>query len=101
MKRLLDIIKNHDYNYKTFVAVVAVGFLLLWIIGPGNTFIDWIKTAYKINKQEKQIKEYKQEIKEMKGYIHELETNKDSLEKFAREKFHFAKEGEDVYLIMD
>ena len=33
--------------------------------------------------------------------INELKNNKDSLEKFAREQFHFAAPDEDVYLIKE
>jgi cell division protein FtsB len=31
--------------------------------------------------------------------IEDLKTDRDSLEKFAREQFHFAVPGEDVYIV--
>ena len=47
----------------------------------------------------KQMEVYRQQIEDMDESIEDLKTNKDSLEKFARERFHFAAPGEDVYLI--
>jgi cell division protein FtsB len=42
---------------------------------------------------------YRQQIADMDESIEDLKTDRDSLEKFARERFHFAASGEDVYLI--
>ena len=42
---------------------------------------------------------YREQIEIMDRDIEELQTNKDSLEKFARERFRFAAPGEDVYII--
>ena len=44
---------------------------------------------------------YRAQIDEMNQNIEELENNRDTLEKFARERFHFAAPGEDVYVIED
>ena len=43
--------------------------------------------------------EYKKEIGRMDDSINERTTDVDSLEKFARERFHFAAPGDDVYII--
>ena len=47
----------------------------------------------------KQMEIYRQQIEDMDESIEDLKTDRDSLEKFARERFHFAAPGEDVYLI--
>ena len=44
---------------------------------------------------------YRQQIEMMDRDIDELQNNKDTLEKFARERFRFAVPGEDVYVIED
>ena len=48
---------------------------------------------------EKQIEDYKAQTKALDARIEDLTTNRDSLERFARENFHFAAPGEDVYII--
>ena len=45
------------------------------------------------------LRRLQQEIMRMDSTITKLTGNKDSLEQFARENFHFAVPGEDVYLI--
>ena len=42
---------------------------------------------------------YRQQIEDMDESIEDLKNDRDSLEKFARERFHFAAPGEDVYVI--
>ncbi len=99
MGKIKDIFSGEHRKFAWFVVVVTVLFLGSWLIGPGNTIIHWAKTAREIRQQEKQIEYYQQEIDRMDRNIEELKTNKDTLEKFARERFKFAAPGEDVYVV--
>lgn len=78
--------------------IIALGFLLLLMFYPGNNLFTWINATHQIKQQQKQMRRYEVEIMEMDARIRELTTNRDSLEKFARENFHFTEPGEDVYL---
>ena len=82
------------------LACLAI-FLILWLLGPGNTFISWIQAASEISAMEKQIENYKTQTEALDSRIEDLTTNRDSLEKFAREHFYFAAPGEDVYIIKE
>ena len=73
--------------------------MFIWVVGPGNTVIHWIKAKMDIKAQEVAIEQYNAEIEEMDKRINMLKNDKDTLEKFAREQFHFAAPGEDVYVI--
>jgi cell division protein FtsB len=89
---------------KRFLLIVCVCtalFLGFKFIGPKGTITHWIKAKAEIRRQEKQMEQYRREIEAMDKDINELKNNKDSLEKFAREQFHFAAPDEDVYLIKD
>ncbi len=99
MGKIKDIFTGEHRNFAWFVAIVTTLFVISWIIGPGNTVIHWVRTAREIKQQEKQMEFYQQEIDRMNQNIEELKTNKDSLEKFARERFNFAAPGEDVYIV--
>lgn len=78
--------------------VISGIFILLLLFYPGNNLITWIKTRSEIRQQEKIMRRYQIEIMEMNKQISDLTTERDTLEKFAREHFHFAEPGEDVYL---
>ncbi len=79
-------------------AVTAVAFLIL-AFGPGNNICRWIQARFEIASQRKQIRQYGSEIEEMERRIDMLRSDRDTLEKFARERFHFAEQGEDVYIV--
>lgn len=97
--RIKDIFKGPHRNFAIFVAVATGLFLLLWIVGPGNTVIHWGRAALDIRRQEREIKELEIQNAEMERQIRMLKTDRDTLEKFAREQFDFAVPGEDVYII--
>ena len=76
----------------TAVFVVLVGFL------NQNSIVRWIEAGIEIHRQGKQIEQYQSEIKDMDRQIHGLTSDKDSLEKYARETFHLAEPGDDVFI---
>ena len=101
MGKIKDIFTGEHRKFAWFVVISTSLFLLSWLIGPGNTIIHWVKARNEISSQEKQMEVDRAQIDEMNQNIEELENNRDTLEKFARERFHFAAPGEDVYVIED
>ena len=99
MSKLSNIFKGEHKNFRIFVAFSTAVFVFIWIVGPGNTWIHWAKVGLEIKRQERQIKEYQLEIEKMDKTVNMLKTDRDTLEKFAREQFQFAAPGDDVYVI--
>ncbi|MBQ2371631.1 MAG: septum formation initiator family protein [Bacteroidales bacterium] len=99
MSKLSNIFKGEHKNFRIFVAFSTAVFVFIWIVGPGNTWIHWAKAGLEIKRQERQIKEYQLEIEKMDKTVNMLKTDRDTLEKFAREQFQFAAPGDDVYVI--
>lgn len=98
-KKIKGVFTGEHRKFAWFVLVVGVIFIGEWLFGSGNTIIHWVKAKNEIRRQEKLILEYKKEISRMDDSITERTNDVDSLEKYARERFHFAAPGEDVYII--
>ena len=96
MGKIKDIMTGKYGSLIRFSLACLAIFLILWLLGPGNTFISWIQAASEISAMEKQIENYKTQTEALDSRIEDLTTNRDSLEKFAREHFYFAAPGEDV-----
>ena len=79
----------------------TVAFLVIICFFRHDNLIRWIKAGFTIRKQEKQIEWYNKEIADLDKQIEAMSTNRDTLEKYARETFLFAEPGDDVYLIPD
>ena len=86
-------------NSKRGFLIITLIFVALLCFYPGNNIFLWLSAKRGISVQERKIARYKKEIREMDSKIKELSLEKDSLEQFAREEFHFSEPGEDVYLI--
>lgn len=90
---LLNLIKN-----KYFLTIVA---LIVWILFfDKNDFFTQRETVSKLNKLKKDQAYYITEIEKNKRELQELKTNKESLEKFARENYLMKKDNEDVFVFV-
>ncbi|MBR5836329.1 MAG: septum formation initiator family protein [Bacteroidales bacterium] len=99
MGKIKDIYKGPHRNFAWFATITTGLFLVFWLVGSGNTFIHWAKAGAEIRRQKKLIRSYELQNAEMEQRINMIRTDKDTLEKFAREHFNFAVPGEDVYVI--
>ena len=107
MGRLMDIWdKSKDGNRKeqrsflryfiisTSIFVILVGFGLF----NHDNIIAWVRAGLTIRRQERQMQYYRREINELDKQIAILSNDRDTLETLARERYHFAEPGDDVYL---
>ena len=99
MGKIRDIFHGPRRKFAWFVVITTSVFIFLWIVGPGNTFVHWIKAGMENSRQEKTIRNYQEENAELDRRINMIRTDRDTLEKFAREQYNFAVPGEDVYVI--
>ena len=99
MGKIKDIFKGPHRHFAWFAVFTTGMFLILWLVGSGNTFIHWAKAGSEIRRQEKLIRSYEEQNAEMDRRINMIRTDRDTLEKFAREQFNFAVPGEDVFVV--
>ncbi len=72
---------------------------LLYLLFDTNNIAQWFKTGATLRSQERQIQSYRKEIKQTEEQLTTLQSNKDSLESFAREKYYFLEDNETVYIV--
>jgi len=90
---LLNLIKN-----KYILTLVGV---LVWLVFfDKNDFFSQHDMVNKLKKLKKEQAYYLSEITKNKKELLELKTNKESLEKFAREKYLMKKDNEDVFVFV-
>ena len=99
MGKIKDIFSGPHRKFAWYVVISTTLLIVLWFVGPGNTFIHWGKSALEVRRQEKVIDKYERENAELDRRIEMISTDRDTLEKFAREQYNFAVPGEDVYLV--
>jgi len=98
--------KNKDLWHKTrpyFTNkyVIAILIFIVWIsFFDENRLISRISAKAELNKLEEQKNYYREQIEKNKKRLNELKTNKDNLEKFAREQYIMRKPNEDVFVIV-
>lgn len=83
-------------NKYVFVTLLFV----IWMCFIDNNNIGvWLRTKHHLRDQQKQIEYLQQEISTTEDRLNHLRSQKDSLEKFAREEYGFHEDGEDVYIV--
>lgn len=93
MNRLLNLLKN-----KYFLATV---FFVVWMLFfDRNDLMSQYDYCSQLSKLENEKEFYTKETAQVKTDLDELTTNKERLEKFAREKYLMKKDNEDVFVIV-
>ncbi len=83
---------------KYAVATIALFFWITFL--HNNDLISQVSSRVKLQLLKNEQQYYREEIEKTKESIHDLTTNVESLEKFAREHHHMKKENEDLYLVI-
>ena len=81
---------------------LATFFFLLWLIlFDQNNWLDRARMLRKKRQMEESIKFYREKIIEDKKRLHELQTDRENLEKFAREQYYMKRDNEDIFILED
>ena len=93
MKNLKKIVRNkYAFRFLLFI---------FWILlFDTNDLISQVSAKYKLHQLEKQKTYYRADIEEANEQIKELTSNKNSLEKFAREQYRMKRDNEEIFLIL-
>jgi len=82
--------------------LMAVLVFLVWLlIFDNNSLIDRAKYLNTLHEMKDEKQYYLERIDEDSRRLNELKTDRDNLEKFAREQYFMKKENEDVFVIVE
>ncbi|MEI9918650.1 MAG: septum formation initiator family protein [Bacteroidota bacterium] len=87
--------------FRNFYIVCGMLFVFWMTFLDSNDLITRFKMSMKLGDLESEKEYYNQKIVEVEKDRNELMTNKELLEKFAREKYLMRKETEDVFVIVE
>jgi cell division protein FtsB len=93
MKRLINLFKNKFF-------LVTLAFVVWMIFFDKNDLFSQYEYRTQVNKLKKERDFYKVQTDQVTKELNELTSNRQQLEKFAREKYLMKKDNEDVYLIV-
>ena len=95
------LLTRSDHNYFLPFVIVITALAALWLLFLSHSSVlNWVRANLEIQRQERQMDKLRRDIDAMDAEIQSLTGSRDSLEKFARETYHFAAPGEDVYIIV-
>lgn len=98
-QKIKNLYTGENWLFTWFVTLWLLYFTWSWLFGSGNTILHWIDAKKEFRSQNASIEYYQREIDNMDMVLTQRESNCDSLEKFAREQYHFAEPNEDVYIL--
>lgn len=98
MSRIKDFYNKYLSRINAYWLVTIVFFALTFIMGDSSLYKRYTYDE-KIRNLEKGIKHYQKEIEINSKKLNDLHTDKEGLERFAREEYFMKKPNEDVYII--
>ncbi len=87
--------------FRNFYFVTGGCFLVWMLFLDSNDLVSRFRMTAKLIALEREKAYYQEKIAEVEKDRQELMTNKETLEKFAREKYLMRKETEDVFVIVE
>lgn len=87
--------------FRNFYFVAVVIFLLWMLLLDSNNLIARFQLSSKLNSLENEKEYYQEKIMEVEEDRNELFGDRESLEKFAREKYLMKRESEDIYIVVE
>ena len=95
-----NLLTRSDHNYFLPFVIIITAVAALWLLFfSHSSVLNWVRANWEIQRQERQMDQLRRDIDAMDAEIQSLTNSRDSLEQFARETYHFAAPGDDVYLI--
>ena len=98
MKKIVDFFITYILN--KYVIASAVFVFVMFTNEDYNNKTRYAN-AQKIKKLEAEIRYYQEETKKNKEKLDLLQSDKENLERFAREQFIMKKDSEDVFVVVD
>lgn len=98
MSRIKDFYNKYLSQINAYWLVTIVFLGLTFTVGDSNLYKRYTYDE-KIRSLEKEIKHYQKEIEVNSKKLNDLHTDKEGLERFAREEYFMKKSNEDVYII--
>ena len=87
--------------FRNFYVVTGLLFFIWLLLLDSNDLISRFKMTAKVNSLENEKEFYLEKISEVEKDRKELLTNKELLEKFAREQYLMKKEKEDIFIVQE
>ena len=87
--------------FRNFYFVTGLCFFVWLLFLDSNDLISRVKMTNKISTLANEKEFYQEKIQEVEKDRKELMTNKELLEKFAREKYLMKKETEDIFIVQE
>ena len=81
-----------------YVVATIIFLVIVTVVDSDNVF-RWAKEKMVLNQQEKLVKYYENQIHMTDLELKHLTSDKDSLEQFARQRYYFQEEDEDIFLV--
>lgn len=94
-------IKKLPGIFRNFYFVSLAIFFVWMILLDSNNLVARYKLGSKLNSLEEEKDYYEEKIREVNKDRSELFGDRQSIEKFAREKYLMKKESEDIYIIIE
>lgn len=98
MSRIKDFYNTYISRINAYWLVTVVFLVLTLTMGDSSLYKRYTYDE-KIRSLEKEIRHYRKEIEVNSQKLNDLHTDKEGLERFAREEYFMKKSNEDVYII--
>ncbi len=101
MKQLQQILKKLAPYYKNKYLIAGTLFIVWLVFFDQNNLLERSRQINHLHQLQQDKVYYQKRIQEDSTRLQQLKTDKDNLERFAREKYYMKKDNEDIFVIVE
>lgn len=101
MKQLQHILKKLAPYYKNKYLIAGTLFIVWLVFFDQNNLLERSRQINHLHQLQQDKVYYQKRIQEDSTRLQQLKTDKDNLERFAREKYYMKKDNEDIFVIVE
>jgi|SRR5690554_3290654 len=92
--------KNRILGFTATQIIILLALMVVLFFFSDSSILKKLKQDSQIKDLNSQIELYRKQTEEDREKLNELQSNKDDLEKFARENYFMKKENEEIFIIV-
>ncbi|MDR1332678.1 MAG: septum formation initiator family protein [Tannerella sp.] len=100
MSRTGDFFGKYFPRLNRYWLVTIVFLAVTFTVGDSNLYVRY-RYEEEIRRLEREIRYYHREVEANRKKLDDLKTNRERMERYAREEFFMKKRGEDIFIIVE
>lgn len=100
IKKILSLVLQGVKRVITSKVLLVASIGAVWLtFGDENSIVDYMQYSMKVRQLTSEVNYYKRQIADCSRKMEDMKTDRESLEKYAREQYYMKRQNEEIFIV--